>query len=241
MTELKKIRVAVVEDEIIIADHLCETLEELGYVALEPAISYTEAIELLMIEKPDMAILDIRLSGSKDGIDVAEKINSFLKIPFIFLTSNSDKATVDRAKKVRPSAFLVKPFTKEELYSSIEIAISNHEQKTILEAGTQHEKDRYVFVKFKNSFVKVFLESILYVKSDHIYVEMYTKKDKIVIRNSLNEFQKLLDDRFMRVHRSYIVNMDYVESVGQDSLVIDSQQIPVSTNNRKEVLDRLKM
>lgn len=238
MTELKKIRVAVVEDEIIIADNLCETLEELGYQALEPAISYTEAIELMMIEKPDMAILDIRLSGNKDGIDVAEKINEFLKIPFIFLTSNSDKSTVDRAKKVRPYAFLIKPFTKEELYSSIEIAISNHEQKTILEAGTHSEKDRYVFVKFKNSFVKVFLDSILYLKSDHIYIEMYTKTDKIVIRNSLQEFHKLLDDRFIRVHRSYIVNMDFVEKVGSDSLTIDEQEIPISTANRKEVNDR---
>lgn len=241
MTELKKIRIAVVEDEIIIADHLCETLEELGYEALEPAISYTEAMELMLIEKPDLAILDIQLSGSKDGVDVAKRINEELKIPFIFLTSNSDKSTLDRVKEVRPYAYLVKPFSKDELYISIEIAMSNHEKVLSVGNPLQSAENKHVFVKYKNRFVKIFFDSILYIKSDHIYIEIYTKKEKIVIRNSLNEFIKLLDERFVRVHRSFVANIDLVHSFDGEELLVESHRIPVSVNNRKEILEKLKL
>lgn len=239
MTELRKIRIAVVEDEIIIADHLCETLEELGYEALEPAISYTEAMELLLIEKPDFAILDIRLSGSKDGVDVAEKINEQFQIPFIFLTSNSDKSTLERVKKVRPYAYLVKPFTKDELFTSIEIAMSNHEQKISTEKPQENKENKHVFVKYKNHFVKIFFDSILFIKSDHIYIEIFTKTEKIVVRNSLNEFIKLLDDRFLKVHRSFVTNTDFVVAYNGEELTVDTHQIPVSTNHRKEVAVKL--
>jgi DNA-binding response OmpR family regulator len=88
-----KVKIVVVEDEIIIADHLCETLENLGYEVFEPAISYTEGKELIDTERPDIAILDINLSGRKDGIDLAKYIRENHDIPFIFLTSFADKAT----------------------------------------------------------------------------------------------------------------------------------------------------
>ncbi len=73
---MSKVKILVVEDEIIIADHICDTLEALGYEALEPVINYTEAIESIETEKPDIAILDIQLSGRKTGIDIAEKIRN---------------------------------------------------------------------------------------------------------------------------------------------------------------------
>ena len=70
---MDKVKILVVEDEIIIADNICDTLNSLGYEALEPAINYTEAIELIENTKPDIAILDIQLSGQKTGIDLAKK------------------------------------------------------------------------------------------------------------------------------------------------------------------------
>ena len=65
---MDKIKILVVEDEIIIADNLCDVIEELGYEALEPALNYTEALEFIQEKKPDLAILDIQLGGKKTGI-----------------------------------------------------------------------------------------------------------------------------------------------------------------------------
>lgn len=128
---MSKVKILVVEDEIIIADNICDTLTDLGYETLEPAINFTEAVELIESESPDIAILDIQLSGQKTGIDLARKINEDYNFPFIFLTSNSDTVTLNEAKKLMPPAFLVKPFSKEELYTSIEIALYNFSNKEI--------------------------------------------------------------------------------------------------------------
>ena len=110
----------VVEDEIVIADNICMILEDLGYEVLEPAINYEEALETIKEDVPDLAILDIQLGGRRDGIDLAWKIKEDYSFPFIFLTSNADAATVERAKKVAPPSYLVKPFNKDDLFTSIE-------------------------------------------------------------------------------------------------------------------------
>ena len=77
---MNKVKIVVVEDEIIIADNICEALTDLGYDVAEPAITYSEALETIEEFKPDLAMLDIQLSGKKDGIDLAEIINEKLHL-----------------------------------------------------------------------------------------------------------------------------------------------------------------
>ena len=91
---MRKKRILVVDDEIIIADDLAITLGKLGYDALEPALSYNEALRSLAQESVDLAILDINLSTKKSGIDVAHHIREQYDIPFIFLTSYTDTRTL---------------------------------------------------------------------------------------------------------------------------------------------------
>jgi len=119
------LKIGVVEDELVITRTIVTALEELGYPHCGPAINYTEAIEMLEDEKPDLVLLDIQLAGRKDGFDVAENLNENHRLPFIFLTANSDVETIERAKKIKPHTYIVKPFTKEELYAAIEIAFNN--------------------------------------------------------------------------------------------------------------------
>ena len=109
---MSKIKIGIVEDEMLIALGISEALKELGYDVTEVANSYTEALEMIVNEKPDILLLDIQLSGHKDGIDLAWKIKNDFQIPFIFLTANADLATVERAKNVSPQAYLIKPFRK---------------------------------------------------------------------------------------------------------------------------------
>ena len=122
---MSKIKVGIVEDEMIIALGITETLKELGYEPTQPATNYTQAMEMIARETPDILLLDIQLSGAKDGIDVAAAVRKGLSIPIIFLTANADAATVQRAKEVSPDAYLVKPFRPKELFTSIELCLSN--------------------------------------------------------------------------------------------------------------------
>ena len=126
---MSDIKIGIVADEVIIADTIATTLEEIGYNTTEPCLSYTQALTMLEEESPNLVLLDIQLAGRKSGIDVAKLINEKHNIPFIFLTSNADSKTLEEAKKVKANAFLVKPFNKADLFTSIEIALSNFEQE----------------------------------------------------------------------------------------------------------------
>jgi len=237
---MSKVKIIVVEDEIIIADNICEILQGLGYDVLEPAISYTEALEAIEKNKPDLAILDIQLSGKKDGIDLAWKIKEDYDIPFIFLTSNADKLTVDRAKKVAPPAYLIKPFNKDELYTSVEIALFNY-TKNDREEENLIIKDS-IFIKQKMLFVKVKFEDILFLKSDHVYIEIYTlQKEKFLIRGSLNDYINRLNNNFTRVHRSYIINLFHLFEINQSMIKIGTKELPIGKNYRKELLSKVNV
>ncbi len=238
-----KMKILIVEDEIIIADDICEILIDLGYEVSEPAISYSEAASTLKEFEPDIAIVDIHLSGKKDGIDLAELINKEYNIPFIFLTSNTDAKTVDRAKKVSPSAYLVKPFSKDELYTSIEIALSNFEKQRInSESKSVPLLNQALFIKQKHLFIKVKFDDILYIKADHVYIEIVSKDNhKFLVRGSLNDYISKLDHNFTRIHRGFIVNLQHIVSIDQDYIKIDTHQIPIGKNYREELLKRINL
>ena len=120
MAELK---IFILEDDPLIAESIRMNLTELGYIALEPASNKEEALGQLQSESPDFAILDINLDGKQEGIDVGEYIHKNLNIPFIYLTGNSDKDSINKASKTHPQSYLIKPFTTNDLYSAIQIAI----------------------------------------------------------------------------------------------------------------------
>lgn len=123
------IKVLIVEDEPLIAKNIGMYLNNNDYEVSAIAYDPDEAIFQLKKHGPDFAILDINLESDKDGIDIAEYINQNNFIPFIYLTSYSDKDTLERAKKTNPVGFIVKPFNEKTLYATIEIALSNYAQQ----------------------------------------------------------------------------------------------------------------
>ena len=127
MTEINhKLRVAIVEDEPLIAENLAMYLNNTDFEVAGIAYNYEDALQLIISEHPDIALLDINLECEKDGIDLGEYIFIFFHIPFIFLSSYSDRSTLDRAKKIQPSGYLVKPFNEKSLLTTLEIGLANY-------------------------------------------------------------------------------------------------------------------
>lgn len=246
---MSKVKILIVEDEIIIADNLCDILEDLGYEVLEPAISYTEALERLEEEQPDLALLDIQLAGNRDGIDLAWKIRDDYNIPFIFLTSNADPATVNRAKKVNPPAYLLKPFNKNDLYTSIEIALFNYSKSTTAQPNEMLSEEAAnediilkdaLFVKHKQLFQKVKFSDILFIQSEHVYVKIISaNQQEYLIRSSLSNLEERLPKYFLKVQRSYIVNLHSIDAVGHLNLKIGQHEIPFGKGYRAELLNKI--
>jgi len=236
------LKVGIVEDELVIGRTILNTLDELGYAHCGPAINYTEAIEMLERDKPDLLLLDIQLSGKKDGIEVAAKLNELYRIPFIFLTANSDGETIERAKKVKPHAYIVKPFTKEELYAAIEIAFSNFTGSTTASPGkTGHPAKEFMFVRDGYVFRKIFFNDLLYLESDANYITLHLKSQKkVMVRSTLNDFIGQLDARtFLRIHRSYSVNINLVDDVFPTEVSIGGIKIPIGKSYKEDLFKAL--
>lgn len=240
---MNKVKILVVEDEMVIAMNICDLLEDLDYDVLEPVSNYDEAVESLAMNEPDLVVLDIQLAGEKDGIDVAEHISENYSTPFIFLTSNSGKATIEKAKKVHPASFLVKPFVREDLYAAIEIAIHNfqdHQSSAEIAEGSLIKDS--LFVKEKGTFLKLKLDDIKYFKGQHVYLEIYTSQgNKHLIRSSFTSISDYLPSHFFRTHRSYMVNLNFLHSIKAHHLIIGDNEIPISQKYRQELLRFIKI
>jgi response regulator NasT len=124
-------RVVVAEDESLIRMDIVETLKEHGYDVVGEAGDGNMAVELATELKPDLMVMDIKMPNL-DGLSAAEKIAE-LRIPVVLLTAFSQQELVARAAEVGAMAFLVKPFTPQDLMPAIEIALSRHQQLVALE------------------------------------------------------------------------------------------------------------
>lgn len=127
-----KRRVVVAEDESLIRMDIIETLRDQGFDVVGEAGDGNAAIQLATELKPDLMVLDIKMPDL-DGLSAAEKISE-LKIPVVLLTAFSQQELVARAAEVGAMAFLVKPFTPNDLIPAIEIALSRHAQLLALES-----------------------------------------------------------------------------------------------------------
>ena len=126
----EKIRILVAEDETIIRLDLVEMLTEAGYEVIAQAENGAVAVELAKQHKPDLAILDVKMP-EMDGITAAEQIISLA--PVLMLTAFSQRELVERARDAGVMAYVVKPFSINDLVPAIEIAISRHKQMKSLE------------------------------------------------------------------------------------------------------------
>jgi AmiR/NasT family two-component response regulator len=135
---MDKIKVLVVEDEIIVAKHIEDSLTSLGYSVPGLASSGGDAVELARVFRPDVVMMDIMLEGEIDGIRAAEIIRKRYNIPIIFLTAYSNEKTIHRAKTVKPYGYILKPFEETDLFTSIEIAIHKHKIERKLVEETEN-------------------------------------------------------------------------------------------------------
>jgi DNA-binding response OmpR family regulator len=124
------LRALIVEDETLIAEELKERLSRLGFSAITAVDSAEEGIAIALKERPDLVLMDIRLRGEKDGLHAAAEIRRQVDMPIVYLTAHSDRATVDRVRQTEHDGFILKPFQRHELQSTIDVALQRHALRT---------------------------------------------------------------------------------------------------------------
>ena len=227
---MNKIKIAIVEDEIIIAKTIVLALETIGYEVVGAVGKYNEAIDMIAKNTPDIVLLDINLGTKKDGIDLALEIKKHFGTPIIFLTANSDSATVNRAKAIKPLAFLVKPFSQHDLYSAIEIGWDNYNDHL--------NSNQHIVVKVGNTYEKVVLNEIMFLKSEQNYLMLTLASGRNLLVRSVNEqmLQNLPAPTFVKISRTYIVNCNYITTIGTRTLSIANLELNITKAVKEELL-----
>lgn len=126
---MKGSHVLIIEDEIIVAEDIKRTLQNLGYIVSAVVPSGEEAVKIIEDNTPDLILMDIVLHGEMDGIETAKQISSNYNIPVIYITAYSDEKILERAKVTEPFGYIIKPFKERELHINIEIALYKHQME----------------------------------------------------------------------------------------------------------------
>lgn len=236
---MKRIKIGIVEDEMIIASVIQDCLEKLNYEVVEPVMSFNEAIEMLYIEQPDIVIIDIRISGKKDGIELAEYIRENYSIPFIFLTANSDKETLSRAKKTNPNAYLLKPFTQNDLFAAIEIGLNNFEMQKAINSKLQTS----IVIKDGYNLVNVPFSDIVYFVCADNYLQLILKNGKTLLtRSTIAEMNnRLPQDQYSQISRSIIINKSFISKVEKNKVFINDIPLSITSTFRQKLIAQINL
>jgi len=230
---IEKASILVVEDEIILGMDMVSRLKKMGYEVFPLAKNPEKALEQLEQKQPDIIMMDIHLGEDHmDGIELASKIRKLYQLPLIFLTSHAEEDYIERAKAVKPSAYVLKPFRDKEISIAIEVALSNFSGQ---DSGTLTINDS-LFLKKDDRFERVKFDQILWLAADSNYTEIHTLSDTFIYSTVLKKVEAVLPkDLFFRVHRSYIINKQNITGFVGNTLMINNQKIPVSNQYRQMV------
>ena len=130
-------KIAIVEDEVVVAMELESRLIDLGYRVAGTAVTGTEALELIARTKPDLVLMDVKLPGGMDGIEAAQEVRDRYHLPVVYVTAHADEETLQRAKLTSPLGYIVKPFSEQDLRAAIEVALYKHDQDSKVKEASE--------------------------------------------------------------------------------------------------------
>lgn len=154
---MQKAKILIVEDEPIVALDIKNTLVKLGHIVTDTVTNHDDALSSIVVNEPDIIFMDIHLENSKDGIETAREIQKIKNIPVVYLTAFSDDATMQKAIDTNPVSYILKPFKRDELKSSIMLSIYkiNNLNKVVVDNEyTSIGFDYYYDLKNDNLFYK---------------------------------------------------------------------------------------
>lgn len=228
---------------MIIAANLSLQLTKLGYEVTGIESRGEEAVYHAQLNSPDIVLMDINLKGNLDGIETVCLIQQTRDIPIVYITANNDEATFSKARITQPRAFISKPFNKLNLQRTIALVVEQLKKTADYpKTSTSLEvMDDRIFVRHCGKMVKILLDHLLYVEAERNYCNIVTEKGNYLVVSTLKAIEnKLRNGSFIRVHRSFLVNISKLDSVAESHLEIKRKTITVSRSHKEFLLGRLQ-
>ncbi|MCR9013456.1 LytR/AlgR family response regulator transcription factor [Aquiflexum gelatinilyticum] len=239
------IKCIAVDDEPLALDMVSKFIEQTSFLSLQSKFDNAiQALGYVNQNEVDLIFLDIQmpdLSGMELARILDGKTNS--KKPKIIFTTAYNQFAVE-GYKVDALDYLLKPFSYEEFLKAATKAyqfFENQKKNTVTKVEIEKQAD-YIFLKVEYQLVKVMLKDITYIEAykDYVKVHLKDKPNPVLSLTSMKSMEDLLPaDTFMRVHRSFIINLDHIDSVSRNVIHIGNAQIVVSENYKDSFMEFL--
>lgn len=214
----KQYRLLTVEDDEVLAANLNELLTACGY-KVDAVRNGVEALRSIDNNSYDLIICDIIMNGM-DGYTLLNRINerTSVNIPFIFLTAKKDLDSIRKGMNLGADDYIFKPYKAEEILNAIKIRIEKHEKRGITISDKKNEHLRYsdiIFINKDNKSIPIALSNIKFIAANEDYSNITTVSIKtLTVKKTLKEWEVILPvEQFIRIHRSTIVNINYIDKI----------------------------
>ena len=229
---------AIIIDDEKRARHLLSNLltEHCASItSIEEAQDLASGVDLIKTSKPDVVFLDINMPEIS-GIAFAKSINKNIKI--IFTTAYRDYAV--EGFNLQAVDYLLKPISFERLLQAVNRYFEVHTQQTEVKSLKSTAND-FIFVRAERRMQKINFDEIIYIESLSDYIKIHLQNKIIVTRETISAIDaKLPQQDFLRIHRSYIVNLSKIESFTNEEITLKNTSLTISRSYKKEVLNRLE-
>jgi DNA-binding LytR/AlgR family response regulator len=236
-----------VEDSPTQARLLSTCLAQLGLPVLGPAATAAAAVALCATTRPALAIVDLALGVGPDGVALAQELRQAGPLPLIFISATDNTTLLERARLLQPLAILPKPFTITSLRRMVELGIYGHMHTPLdWEApAVAAAASAWLFVRERDVLMRLAIADITCVHTEqkHAVITLVSGR-RHSVRTPLTELLLSLPDTFVQVHRSWLVNMNFVEYVDPAAGIIrlpGSVEAPLGRTYREELLRRLPL
>lgn len=222
----------------LIIKQLCKKTSELNVV--DEFSSAIEAIKYLNENSVDLVFLDIHMP-TFSGFDFLKTINSS---PKIILTTSDKNFALKAFEYTNVVDYLVKPISVERFETSLKklTIFSKREKKTENTSNTKNTVADFIYVNVERRLVKINIPDILFIEAKGDYIAIKTKEKKFIVHSTLKKVQdKLPEELFMKIHRSFIINFSKIIDIEDNTVLIEKSVIPISRANKSELLKRLNL
>lgn len=226
------IKYIIVDDEPIAHDIILRFAKPLEHLEFKKSCyDALEAISYLSSNQVDLVFLDINMP-QLDGMSMLKSLSNTPQV--IITTAYKEYALEGYAFDVVD--YLLKPFTLERFLSAVNrVAISARNEKRMVQISTEDS----IFLKSDKKHFQVKLSDILFVEAQGSYLKVLTETDTIMTFGKISDFTQKLSDRFVRVHKSFIVNIDHIKSVEGNRIYLHEEIVPIGQTFKAAFIDRI--
>ena len=245
---MSKLKVLIVEDEILVATDIEESLQSLGYIVQKAVVTGKAALQEVEKSLPDIILMDIMLKGEMTGIETANLIRQKHDVPIIYLTANADIYTIEKEKTSLPYGYIIKPFTEKDLQTNIEISRFKFENDMKLKMesdqfnqffGFGNENKDHLIIQGIKGLERIHPNDVYYIESQGNGSVIHFLDEELQSEKNLDEIGKIFTDgNFLKVSEIYIVNLRKIFLAKFPEIIIADKMTVISVNeNKKDQLE----